>query len=187
MWNEVFFSAPQLKRDPLGSALQPRRLPKCIHGMLRHRSVPLIGVLSYLLTACTSPLSPGEVLALSKAEARWAARPFQSYTYEIVMSCGECPDIFRRTARVAVSSGQVVGVVLVANDSALAPEDRASFTSVDGLFAQIRSYQHEDWVRDVVVTFDSRLGYPTSISTFAKAGIMDAGATQFISNLVPTP
>jgi len=155
--------------------------------MLRHPSVPLTGLLSCLLTACTSPLSPGEVLALSKAEARWAARPFQAYTYEIVTSCGECPDLFRHTARVAVSSGQVVGVVLVANDSALAPGDRTSFVSVEGLFAQIRRYQHEDWVRDVVVAFDPQLGYPTSISTFAKAGIMDAGASQFISNLVPAP
>ena len=153
--------------------------------MLRYLS-PLVGLLSCVLSACTSPLSPGEVLALSQAESRWAARPFQAYTYEIATSCGECPDLFRQTARVAVSSGQVVGVVLVANDSALAPEDRGSFTSVDGLFAQIRRYQNEDWVRDVVVTFDPHLGYPTSISTFAKAGIMDAGATQYIGHLVAT-
>ena len=155
--------------------------------MPRHLRIPLVGLLSCVLSACTSPLSPGEVLALSQAESRWAARPFQAYTYEIATSCGECPDLFRQTSRVAVRSGQVVGVVLVANDSALAPEDRASFTSVDGLFAQIRRYQDEDWVRDVAVTFDPQLGYPTSISTFAKAGIMDAGATQYIGHLVATP
>ena len=155
--------------------------------MLRDPRVPFIGLLSCVLTACTSPLSPGELLALRQAEARWAARPFQAYTYETVTSCGECSDIVRQAVRVAVSSGQVVGVVLVANDSALAPQDRTSFTSVDGLFARIRRYQDEDWVRDVVVEFDPQLGYPTSIGTFPKAGIMDAGATQFVRNLVPTP
>ena len=140
-----------------------------------------------LLAACISPLSPSEMLALGQAEARWAARPFQAYTYEIVTSCGECPAVVTRWARVAVNDTNVVGVVLVANDSALSPADLTSFTTVDGLFAQIRRYQHEDWVSDVRVTFDPQLGYPTSISTFAKAGIMDAGASRFIRNLLPTP
>ena len=65
------------------------------------------------------------------------------------------------------------------------PASRRRFRT--DLFAQIRRYQDEDWVRDVVVEFDPQLGYPTSIGTFSKAGIMDAGATQFVRNLVPTP
>ena len=85
----------------------------------------------------------------------------------------------------AVSNGNVVSLVLIANDSALSVGDQASFTTIDGLFAQIRRYQHEDWVRDVKVTFDPQWGYPTSISTFAKAGIMDAGADRYIRNLLP--
>ena len=155
--------------------------------MPRHTRVLLIGVLSCLLAACSSPLSNNEVLALGRAKARWAARPFQAYTYDFVISCGECPDIVRQWARVAVSNGQVVGVVRVANDSALSPQDWTSFTTVDGLFARIERYQRDDWVRDVIVEFDPQLGYPTRISTFAKPGIQDADADQIARNLVPTP
>jgi len=81
----------------------------------------------------------------------------------------------------------VIGAVFVANDSALSAGDLSFFTTIDGLFAQIERYQHEDWVSDVRVTYDPHFGYPTSISVFAKPGIMDAGASQFIRNLVPTP
>lgn len=141
----------------------------------------------FLLGACSSPLSPTELLTLSQAEARWASRPFQSYSYEIVTSCGECPEFITRWVRVAVSNGTVLGAVFVENDSALSVGDRASFSTIDGLFAQIRRYQHDDWVRDVKVTFDRQWGYPTSISTFAKPGIMDAGADQQTRNLRPEP
>ena len=154
--------------------------------MPRHARISLIGLLSCLL-ACTSPLSTDEVLALAKAEARWAARPFQAYSYEYAISCGECPDIFRRSTRVSVNNGQVVGVVVVVNDSALPAQDWTSFTTIDGLFARIRSYPQEDWVRDVTVEFDPQFGYPTLISTLAKPGIQDAGAAEYIRNLVPTP
>jgi hypothetical protein len=153
--------------------------------MVPHRVIAVIGSLTCLLASCSSPLSPDEVLALGRAEARWAARAFDSYTYETVTSCGECPDIMRQQTRVVVSNGKVVGAVLVANDSVL--PTLTSFTTIDGLFAQIRRYQHEDWVRDVIVAFDPQLGYPTSISTFGQPGTMDAGGAIFISNLVPTP
>jgi hypothetical protein len=152
--------------------------------MVRHRVIAVIGLLICLAAACTSPLSPKEVLALGRAEALWAARPFNSYSYETVTSCGECPAVVRHSARVLVSNGKVVGAVLVANDSVLS---LTSFVTIDGLFAQIRQYQHEDWVRDVIAAYDPQLGYPTSINTFAKSGIMDAGGAQYISNLVPTP
>ena len=140
-----------------------------------------------LLAACSSPLSTTEVLALGQAEARWASRPFQSYSYETITSCGECPRFIQQWVRVAVSNGQVVGAVFVANDSGLSATEQLSFTTIDGVFAQIGRYQHEDWVRDVKVTFDRQWGYPTSISTFAKDGIMDAGASRFIRSLVPKP
>src|SRR5207245_11765021 len=73
------------------------------------------------------------------------------------------------------------------SDSALPPSAVTSFTTVDGLFARIRGYQHQDWLRDVVVTFDPQLGYPTSINVFAKTGIMDADYGQFIQNLRAAP
>ena len=148
---------------------------------------PFLILVTCLLVACTSPLSPSEVLELGRAEARWASRPFSAYSYEIATSCGECPKVMQQVARVSVNDNQVIGVVVVATDSALPPSAVTSFTTVDGLFARIRGYQHQDWLRDVVVTFDPQLGYPTSINVFAKTGIMDADYGQFIQNLRAAP
>jgi uncharacterized protein DUF6174 len=93
----------------------------------------------------------------------------------------------QQLARVSVNGNQVTGVLLVATDSALPSSELTSFTTIDGLFARIRGYQHQDWLRDVVVTFDPQLGFPTSINVFAKPGIMDADYGQFIQNLRAAP
>ena len=153
---------------------------------MRALHVSLIG-LSGCLLACTSPLSPHEVLELGRAQARWAARPFQAYSYEYIISCGLCRSFFTRLTRVSVNNGQVVGVVFVANDSALSPQDWTFFSTIDSLFARIRRYAHEDWVQDVRVEFDQQLGYPTLISTIAQPNIADAGGAEYIRNLIPAP
>jgi uncharacterized protein DUF6174 len=93
----------------------------------------------------------------------------------------------QQLARVSVNGNQVIGVLLVATDSALPSSELTSFTTIDGLFARLRGYQHQDWLRDVVVTFDPQLGYPTSINVYAKPGIMDADYGQFIRNLRAAP
>ena len=152
--------------------------------MRRRVAISLIGVSSCLL-ACTSPLSPTEVLELGRAERRWAARQFDAYTFEYRVSCGLCPPFFYQLTRVSVYQGQVYSVVYVANDSALAPEESAYFPSVDSLFAEIRRLPHEDWVRDVKVEYDPALGYPTLIEAISHPNIADAGGAEYIRNLVP--
>lgn len=155
---------------------------------MRRSALSLFGFSSWLLTACSSsPLSPGELLTLRQAETRWAARSFQAYSYETRTSCGECPHVIREWARVTVGDGSITGVVLVANDSTLPVQDWISFTTVDGLFARIRTYQHADWVRDVIIEFDPQLGYPVRIDVFANPGIMDAGGAQFTRHVAPIP
>lgn len=146
------------------------------------RGIVLTAVL--LSTACSSVLSPAEVLALRDAEARWAARPFQSYTYETIVSCF-CPPVMSQWARVAVTGNLVTGAVLVANDSAVAADELASFPTIDELFASIRGYQESDWAKDVIVTYDRQYGHPTEISVYPKPGILDAGSTRYTRNLVP--
>ncbi len=158
-----------------------------LNGMHWRAALPFLALLSSLVGACTSPLSPREALELNRAEARWAARPFRAYSYEIATACGECPALMRQLVRVSVEDDHVVGGVLVASDSALPPGALTSFTTVDGLFARIRGYQHQDWLQDVIVTFDPQLGYPRSIDVFARTGIMDADYGQFTQNLRPTP
>src|SRR5438094_10570530 len=98
---------------------------------------PFLILVTCLLVACTSPLSPSEILELNRAEARWAARPFSAYSYEIATACGECPALMQQLVRVSVEDDHVVGGVLVASDSALPPSALTSFTTVDGPFARI--------------------------------------------------
>ena len=144
-----------------------------------------VGLLFCVSTACSSPTSPLDERALSRAQARWAARAFESYTYTTVTSCGECPPDRARQTRVEVRGAKVTAAIVVANDSLL--PSVASFTTVDGIFAQIRGYANEAWVRAVRVEYDPQLGYPTRIDVSAKAGIMDSDYGTSISNLVPTP
>jgi len=151
----------------------------------RRMSAAAVGLMCCIALGCSSPTSPVDEKALGRAEARWAARAFNSYTYETVTSCGECaPDVARPT-RVEVRGGKVSAAIVVANDSLLPTV--TAFTTVDGLFAQIRGYTRDPWVKEVRVTYDPLLGYPTSIDVFAKAGIADGDFGKSISKLVPAP
>lgn len=124
---------------------------------------------------------------LGRAERRWAARPFQDYSFEYQVSCGLCSRFFVEWTRVSVANGHVVGVVYVASDSALPQEQWAYFPTVDTLFAWIRSASHEDGMKDVKVEYDPALGYPTLIETISDPYIPDAGHGESVRNLVAIP
>ena len=154
-------------------------------GMKRHLISTAIGLLCCVASGCSSPTSPIDEQALSRAEARWASRAFDSYSYNTVTSCGLCFSDRARQTRVEVRGGKVSAAIVVANDSLL--PTATSFPTVDGMFAQIRGYTRDAGVREVRVQYDPQLGYPTSINVFAKAGIMDGDYGTSVSNLVPTP
>src|SRR3989442_15337177 len=82
---------------------------------------PFLILVTCLLVACTSPLSPSEVLELGRAEARWASRPFSAYSSEIATSCGECPKVMQQVARGSVNDNPDIGAALVETHSALPP------------------------------------------------------------------
>ena len=153
--------------------------------MTHYRISAVVGLMCCVSVGCSSPTSPVDEQALGRAEARWAARAFDSYAYEIVSICGECAPSVARSTRVEVRDGKVTAARVVANDSLLPTV--ASYTTVDGLFAQIRSYARGSLVKEVRVTYDPRLGYPTSIDVFAKEGVADGDFGKRISNLVSAP
>src|SRR5205814_9541259 len=107
-------------------------------------ALPFLALLSSLVGACTSPLSPSEVLELNRAEARWAARPFTAYSYEIATACGECPALMQQLVRVSVEDDHVVGGVLVASDSAPPPSALTSCSTGLGRVAHIREHHHQE-------------------------------------------
>lgn len=139
-----------------------------------------------LLGACSSPLSPREVLALADAEQRWAARPFADYTFETSSSCF-CDPEFSQWARVEVTTGVVTRVVLLASGAEVAPDRRGYFGTVESLFARIRRGQHDSYTADISAEYDPQLGYPTFIRFVAEPHIADGGSAHYARNVAPLP
>lgn len=126
--------------------------------MNRRALVWLVVIVGGSAVACKSPLSPLELVELNAAEARWAARAFQSYAIETISSCF-CSPVVTQWARV----------------------------EVERVFSAIRAAQHDDWVKDVVAEFDPQLGFPTSVSFVPKDGILDGGRLHSMRNATALP
>lgn len=147
----------------------------------------MITLLAAFFAGCeSSPLSPLELLALERAEARWGARPFQDYAVEMRLSCF-CPGSVAQWARVEVVAGQVNRVVVVATGEQVPATERVFFRTVEQVFHSIGTVAHDDWVEDVVVEFDSELGFPAYASFVSKPDILDAGITYYLQNAGPIP
>ena len=155
----------------------PLRLTTCIASLA-------IG--SALLSACSSPLSPKEVLELADAEARWAARPFADYTFETSSSCFCDPEI-SQWARVEVTAGGVTRVVLLASGTEVAPDRRQYFSTVERLFTRIRQGQHDSYLADISAEYDPQLGYPTLIRFVPEPNVLDGGSVHYARNVAPLP
>jgi len=155
----------------------PLRLTTCIASLA-------IG--SALLSACSSPLSPKEVLELADAEARWAARPFADYTFETSASCFCDPEI-SQWARVEVTTGVVTRVVLLASGNEVPSDRRQYFSTVESLFTRIRQGQQDSYLADISAEYDPQLGYPTLIRFVAEPNIADGGSAHYARNVAPLP
>jgi hypothetical protein len=139
------------------------------------------------VSACgESPLSPTEFLRLADAEAQWAARPFPDYAFEVRQSCFCAPEM-TQWARVEVVAGQVTRVVLLATGAELPPLERSYFPTVERIFSSIHSANGDDYLKDIVVEYDARLGYPTRVAFVSKPDIMDGGGTYYLRNAGPAP
>lgn len=146
----------------------------------------LVGILAGAALGCGSPLSPYERRELEQAEARWAARPFESYSYEIRLGCF-CPPTVTEWARVEVVGGTVSRVVLVESGAEVNSGDRAWFKTMEQLFTDIRQASRDEVYDDIVVRFDGDLGFPTSIQYIPKPGVLDAGAHHSLRNARALP
>ncbi|MEX2109531.1 MAG: DUF6174 domain-containing protein [Gemmatimonadaceae bacterium] len=154
--------------------------------MSRLTLTPILSFVAGSALACASPLSPGESRALDEAQARWAARTFQSYSFETRIGCF-CPPILNEWSRVEVVNGSVTRVVLLESGTEVSPEERVYFRTVEQVFDDIRAASRHEWVKDVVVRFDPELGYPTLIRLVPEEGILDAGSEQHLRNAAALP
>lgn len=147
-------------------------------------------LLLLLTTQCTSggPLSPAELSALARAEARWKARSFVDYQYEMKQICF-CPVESGRWTRITVIQGRVVAAERVEPDSTSSAPNPAYCQPIDSVFSRIRQFAKDPSLqsayRDIVLEFDPVLGFPTRVEWLSKPNILDAGATYFLRNARP--
>jgi len=153
---------------------------------VRSYQVILAIALPVWLSACASPLSTGELRALSDAEARWARRGFQDYTFETMRSCF-CDPLVTQWARVEVRGGVATRVVSLETGAEVSPQQRGYFPTVDGLFNRIRRATTDESLDDIEVEFDPVLGFPTRIVFQTRPNILDGGSETNARSVAPIP
>jgi hypothetical protein len=142
-----------------------------------------------LAVACNSDLvGPGDMRALAQAQAKWNARGFADYSYEIKTLCF-CPPEINQWARVTVRAGVVVDVQPVETDPVYPTTYQQWWQPIDSLFVNIHRHMTESSLQSayaaIIVTYDDALGYPTRIEYREKPTVADAGAIITVRNVVP--
>jgi hypothetical protein len=122
---------------------------------------------------------------VAEAQARWAARAFPDYAFEIRRSCFRAP--VTQWARVEVAAGHVDRVVLLESNAEVLVAELSLFPTVEDVFSSILRASDAGWVEDVRVEFDRNLGFPTHVALVAKPEILDGGSSSFLRNAGPIP
>ena len=141
------------------------------------------------VNACDSDIfGPGDFRELARARARWVARPFADYSYEIRTFCF-CPPEVGQWTRVSVRNGAVSSVEAVDANPQFPITVLNYWSPIDTLFANLdRAMSQGDLgghYADIEVDYDGDLGYPKFIEYRAKPTIADAGATIEVRNVLP--
>lgn len=124
----------------------------------------------------------------AEARARWDARPFADYSYEVRTLCF-CPTEINRWTRVSVRNGVVVDADPVEPDPGSPVTTLAYWHPIDTLFENLHRAMSESgsqsYLEAIVVDYDPGLGYPTRIEYRAKSNIADGGSTLSLRNVRP--
>lgn len=158
--------------------------------MLRRMMMVMTLSASATLAACDSSgiAGPGDIRRLAEAKLLWKSRAFTDYTYEIRTSCF-CPPEVNQWTRVEVRNGAVVDVDAVDPAPNFPITTLSYWQPIDTLFADIeRAISESEFgsiYARVVVTYDSRLGFPTSIEYISKPNIADAGSSISVRSVIP--
>ena len=139
--------------------------------------------------ACNGDIvGPQDFALLAQARARWAARPFADYSYEIRTFCF-CPPEVNRWTRVTVRSGVVVDAQAVQPDPNFPIETIQWWYPIDTLFVNLERSMREPeltgYLASIEAEYDPVLGYPTFIEYRAKPTVADGGSTINVRNVAP--
>lgn len=156
------------------------------------RAHPILQSLLILAVAAScnadSVVGPRDFRRLLRAQAIWNARSFADYRYEIRISCF-CPPEMNQWTRVSVQGGAVVAAEAVEPDPLFPIGDIRFWVPIDVLFENLYESMTQpasrSYLDEIVVDYDSELGYPTSIEYRARSNVSDGGAVYSLRNVTP--
>jgi hypothetical protein len=147
-------------------------------------------------TACSgsSIAGPGDAQEFARAKARWDARSFQDYRFEIRTFCF-CPPEMTQWNRVVVRDGVVESATPVDENPVYPLSTTVYFRPIDTLFADLLQAMSQGDIKSpyskIIVDYDPELGYPRRVEYRSKPTVADAGATIALRNVqaadVPEP
>ena len=132
-----------------------------------------------------SPVSPSEAMGLVRAEAKWAAKGFDSYSIEVWISCGECPRYANQAVRVEIVGGVFNRAVLLSTGEDITEDYGGSHAPVESQFGRIRRANSVPDLEDLMVEYDATYGYPSSVASHYDPSLADAGSGVLLRNLEP--
>ena len=142
--------------------------------------IAIVGVAATVACNGDDIAGPQDFARLAQAQAKWAARPFADYSFEIRTFCF-CPPEINRWTRVSVRNGAVVDAQPVETDPAFPIETIQWWKPIDTLFVNLeRAMRQPDltgYLASIEVEYDPELGYPTLIEYRAKPNVADGGST----------
>lgn len=152
------------------------------------KAVLSISIATAMACNGSSIVGPNDFRRLAAAQARWAARPFADYSFEIRTFCF-CPPEIAQWTRVSVRNGVVVDADAVEPDPNFPITTITYWQPIDSLFTNLHRAMStgafSSFYADINAEYDPELGYPTRIEYVEKPNVADAAATITVRNVVP--
>lgn len=155
---------------------------------MTHLVAPFVSALVIAGCELSGVVDPGAFRELAAAEARWKARPFGDYSYEIRILCF-CPPEISQWTRVTVRDG-AVGTAEAVDPNPEYPITTLQYWGpIDSIFLDLRRTMTDrashTYFDAIVAEYDPQLGYPTNIEYRAKANVADGGSQFLLRNVRP--
>lgn len=152
---------------------------------MRRGVLVLLAVMVFPGCGGEAGLSPGEVMALAEAQARWADRGPVHYTLEVRRTCF-CAPPATDWAEIEVDHDTLVRVNLLATGDSVPRAEWAIRPPVPGLFREIRTFRSR-LLQDVQADYDPATGYPTRMRFSAGGNVGDGNYHLEARHLVALP
>lgn len=138
-----------------------------------------------VVSACgTDVFSPSEENARAEAEAKWLARPFTSYVFELRLDC-QCQEVVLGWNRVEVVGGVITKVTPVGGTTPVEPELHPLWLTIENLFQRLKGPHPDRNVIDIRAQYDATLGYPIQADFIYDGLFSDQTTSYFLRNVGP--